>query len=76
VNGDLVEKALTSRVGGRAAVATTVVRVMTGVFFISVSIGKFTDHSNEVADFHRYGVPIPDVAVYGVGTVELIGGTA
>jgi putative oxidoreductase len=73
---DLVEKALSSRLRGRAAAATTAVRVVTGVFSISVSISKFTEHSTEVADFHRYGVPIPEVAVYVVGAVELIGGIA
>jgi putative oxidoreductase len=76
VDRDLVEKALTSRVRGRAAAATTVLRVVTGVFFISVSISKFTEHSQEVADFRRYGVPIPEVAVYVVGAVEVIGGIA
>src|SRR5207244_7885346 len=72
----LSEKTLASRVEGRAAVVTTVVRVAAGVFFISVSISKFTDHAKELADFHRYGVPIADVAVYGIGTIELIGGIA
>jgi putative oxidoreductase len=76
VNRELVEKALASRVRGRAALATTAVRIVTGVFFISVSISKFTEHSKEVADFKRYGVPIPEVAVYVVGTIELIGGIA
>ena len=45
------------------------------VLFV-VSLSKFTDHSNEVADFHRYGVPSPGAAVYVVGIVELIGGIA
>jgi putative oxidoreductase len=76
VDRDRVEKALSSRVRGRTAAATTVVRVVTGVFFISVSISKFTEHSKEVADFDRYGVPIPEVAVYVAGAVELIGGIA
>ena len=76
MNYGLIEKTLASRVEGRAAVVTTVVRVAAGVFFISVSISKFTDHAKELADFHRYGVPIADVAVYGIGTIELIGGIA
>ena len=71
-----VEKALGSRFGGHAAAATTGVRIATGVFFIAVSLSKFTDHSNEAADFHRYGVPIPGAAVYVVGIVELMGGIA
>jgi putative oxidoreductase len=76
VQRSLVEKALDSRVSGWAALATTAVRVVTGVFFVSVSVGKFTDHASEAVDFDRYGVPIPDVAVYAVGTLELICGIA
>jgi putative oxidoreductase len=76
VDRNLVEKALSARVRGGAAAATTVVRVVSGVFFISVSISKFTEHSQEVTDFRRYEVPIPELAVYVVGAVELIGGIA
>ena len=49
-------------------------RIVAGAFFVSVSTGKFFDHAKEAVDFDRYGVPAPDVAVYGVGTVELVGG--
>jgi putative oxidoreductase len=73
---DLVVKFLTSRLQGRAAIAATVVRIVTGMLFVAVSIGKFTDRSKEVADFHRFGVPMPGLAVSVVGSVELICGTA
>ena len=63
-----------SRFSGRAAYATTVVRVVSGVVFISVSSGKFVDHMNEAMDFKHYGVPLAEVAVYLVGIVELLGG--
>jgi putative oxidoreductase len=50
------------------------VRIATGVLFITFSIGKFADHAKEAADFDRYGVPFPDVAVYLSGTIELVCG--
>ena len=53
-----------------------VIRVVTGVFFISVSLGKLFDHASEAHDFDRYGVPIPSTAVIVVGVVELLGGVA
>ena len=76
MNQSLMVKFLTSRVQGWAAVATTVVRVATGLLFVAISISKFSDRSKEVADFHRFGVPMAGLAVTVVGSVELICGTA
>jgi uncharacterized membrane protein YphA (DoxX/SURF4 family) len=59
---------------GVPAVLLALVRAATGVFFVSVSTGKFLDHAQEAVDFDRYGVPAPEVAVYAVGVVELAGG--
>jgi putative oxidoreductase len=53
-----------------------VIRILTGVFIVSVSMGKFFDHASEAHDFDRYGVPIPSTAVIVVGIVELVGGLA
>jgi putative oxidoreductase len=63
-----------SRDDGVAAWITTVVRVGTGVLFVTFSLGKFVDHASESADFDRYGVPAPEVATYFVGTLELVAG--
>jgi putative oxidoreductase len=63
-----------SRLSGTAAYVTTAIRVVTGVFFITVSAGKFVDHMKEAVDFDRYGVPAAEVAVYLVGVIELVGG--
>jgi putative oxidoreductase len=52
----------------------TVVRVVTGLFFVSTSFGKFFDYSKEVDDFRGFEVPWPEVAVPVVGVVELVGG--
>lgn len=59
---------------GPAAIVIAVIRIGAGVVFATISTGKFTDHATEAVDFDRYGVPIPDVAVYAVGTIELICG--
>jgi putative oxidoreductase len=53
-----------------------VIRIVTGVFIVSVSMGKFFDHMSEARDFDRYGVPIPSTSVIVVGIVELVGGLA
>jgi putative oxidoreductase len=62
------------RFDGAAAWATAVVRMATGSLFVLFSVGKFVDHTQESADFDRYGVPVPEVATYLVGTLELVGG--
>ncbi len=54
--------------------ATALVRVVTGVLFVTFSLGKFVDHAKESADFDHYGIPAPEVATYLVGTLELVGG--
>jgi putative oxidoreductase len=59
---------------GPAAYLVALIRVVAGFLFVTFSIGKFADHAAEAADFDRYGVPIPDVAVYAVGTLELVCG--
>ena len=50
------------------------VRIVTGVLFVTFSLGKFVDHAQESADFDHYGIPAPEVATYLVGTLELVGG--
>jgi putative oxidoreductase len=66
--------AFASRPRGAGAWATTVVRIVTGVLFVTFSLGKFVDHAQESADFDHYGIPAPEVATYLVGTLELVGG--
>lgn len=63
-----------SRFSGAGAWATTIVRVVTGLFFVSTSLGKFFDYSKEVDDFRSYEVPWAEVAVPAVGALELVGG--
>ena len=70
----LIERLQQNRFRGGAAWIPTVVRVVTGLFFVSTGIGKFADHAKEVADFRGFEVPWPEVAVPLVGTVEVVGG--
>ena len=69
-----MRRLLSPRTHGGAAWCTTVVRVVTGVLFVTFSLGKFADHAAEAADFEHYGIPAPEVATYLVGTLELVGG--
>jgi putative oxidoreductase len=52
------------------------IRIVSGVFFVSVSLGKFFDHASETNDFNRYGLPLPAAAVILAGIIELLGGLA
>jgi len=62
------------RLHGAAAWIPTIVRLVTGALFVSISTGKFVDHAQETLDFDRYGVPFPEVTTYLVGTLELVCG--
>jgi putative oxidoreductase len=71
---DVLHRLQTTRFSGGAAWIPTVVRIVTGLFFISTATGKFFDYSKEVDDFRGFEVPWPEVAVPAVGTLELVGG--
>ncbi|MSO79410.1 MAG: DoxX family protein [Acidimicrobiia bacterium] len=64
----------TTRLNGPAAWIPTVVRVGAGAFFLSTGAGKFLDHAHEVAEFRRFEVPLPEIAVPAVGLLELVAG--
>jgi putative oxidoreductase len=74
VAASAVRRILAPGWSGRAAWAATAIRVTAGVLFVLFSAGKFVDHAHEAADFRRYGVPVPNVAVYAVGALELTAG--
>ena len=60
---------------GVAALMVAIARVVAGAVFVTVSTGKFADHATEVVDFTRYGVPVPNLSVYAVGSIELLCGS-
>ncbi len=71
---DVIEKILRPRTSGAAGWVTTAIRVVTGALFVMFSVGKFVDHAQESSDFDRYGIPVPEVATYLVGTLEFVCG--
>lgn len=51
-----------------------ILRIAAGVVFVSYSLGKFRRHDAEADAFDRYGIPFPEVTVYLIGMLELVGG--
>jgi putative oxidoreductase len=64
------------RLQGAASWLPTIVAVVAGAVFLSTAAGHLGNHDAEVADFRRYQVPFPSIAVWAVGAVELVGGAA
>ena len=64
------------RLHGSAVAAPTAVALVAGAVFVSFGIGHFISHARDVADFRRYGIPAPNLAVWAVGAVELATGLA
>ncbi len=56
------------------ATVSLLVRLGAGAVFVVFGAGKFANHASEVASFHTYGLPSPDVFVYAIGVAELVGG--
>ena len=51
-----------------------VARIAVGLFFVSAGLPKFGASAAWIADFTRWNVPLPELAVYGVGALEVLGG--
>jgi putative oxidoreductase len=71
---EVLQALQTNRFARGAAWVPTVIRIVTGLFYVSVGLGKFFDYSKEVDDFRSYEVPWAEVAVPLVGTLEVVGG--
>ena len=65
---------LAPRVSGRPGWLVGAARIAAGVVFVSFSFGKFIRHEAEAASFDRYGIPLPDLTTYLIGSLELVGG--
>jgi putative oxidoreductase len=63
----------TERRGARAGWAAAV-RMLAAAVFIAFGVGKFANHSMELASFRLYGLPAPETFVYSVGVLEIGGG--
>ena len=59
-----------SRAGPHVA---TAVRWASAIVFAVFGVGKFVEHSAELASFRDYGLPAPDAFVYAIGVLEVGG---
>jgi uncharacterized membrane protein YphA (DoxX/SURF4 family) len=53
---------------------TMVVRWSAAIVFVVFGAGKFVNHASELASFRHYALPAPEVFVYVIGMLELVGG--
>ncbi len=63
-----------TRVSGRLARITAVVRIVAGVVFVLFGVVKFVEPEYELAEFVRFGFPNSVAIVYLVGLLEIVGG--
>jgi putative oxidoreductase len=49
-------------------------RVLSGGVFVAFGLGKFVNHSSELASFRTYGLPAPELFVVVIGVIEVVGG--
>jgi putative oxidoreductase len=49
-------------------------RLAAGGVFVVFGLGKFVNHSSELASFKAYGLPAPEALVLAIGVLELLGG--
>jgi uncharacterized membrane protein YphA (DoxX/SURF4 family) len=66
---------LSTRVHGRAASATAVLRVVVGVVFVFFGLLKFVFGDLELAEFVKFGFPDSLLIVYLVGLLEVAAGS-
>src|SRR5947208_3288470 len=57
-------------------IASLVLRLVLGAIFVVHGVMKFLQMAGMVQFFSKMGVPLPDVAVFAVALVEVIGGLA
>ena len=51
-----------------------VLRLLSGGVFVVFGIGKFANHTSELASFKTYGLPAPEAFVIMIGLIELVRG--
>ena len=62
--------------GERARRSLNGARLAAGAVFVIFGLGKFLNHAGELSSFETYGIPWPEVMVYVVGVLEVVGGLA
>ena len=53
---------------------TAAIRWSAGAVFVAFGAGKFVNHASELASFRHYALPAPEVFVYAIGALEIVGG--
>ena len=56
---------------GQPPLARTILAFALGIVFLASGSSKLIDPSAEVADFERWGLPVPSALTIGVGVFEL-----
>jgi len=57
--------------GGQPPLARTILAFALGIVFLASGSSKLIDHSAAVADFERWGLPVPSALTIAVGVFEL-----
>jgi uncharacterized membrane protein YphA (DoxX/SURF4 family) len=50
------------------------IRWSAAAVFVAFGAGKFINHASELASFRHYALPAPEVFVYLIGVLEVVGG--
>jgi putative oxidoreductase len=66
--------AIATRGAGPRARLAAAIRLAAAAVFVAFGIGKFVDHASELASFQQYALPAPEVFVYAIGVLEIVGG--
>ena len=53
---------------------TVAIRWSAAAVFVAFGAGKFVNHASEFASFRHYALPAPEVFVYVIGALEIVGG--
>ena len=53
---------------------STAIRWGAAIVFVVFGAGKFVNHGSELASFRQYALPAPEVWVYLIGVLEIVGG--
>jgi putative oxidoreductase len=65
--------AIATRAGAQGRLAAAI-RLAAAAVFIAFGVGKFINHASELASFQQYALPAPEVFVYAIGVLEIVGG--
>ena len=62
--------------GGSARWAAVPLRVVMGIILVVTSYGKLTNMAGTIANFTKWGFPIPEATAWFIALLEFVGGIA